>query len=150
MVALATLPFAQFRVSTIEVDALEKRYTVHTLASMHHRYPGAELIFIAGTDMYESIETWKDFRRLFELAHIAVVSRPGFRFREDISPARTLRPDESVDLPPKNSVFYLPFVDQPISSTEIRAHIGDSRQWLPTEVWSYIERNDLYSQQGRQ
>src|SRR5437667_5568324 len=56
MVVLATMPFAQFQASTIEVDALEKRYTVHTLESMRGLYPGAELIFVAGADMYEDIE----------------------------------------------------------------------------------------------
>ena len=48
----------------------------------------------------------------------------------------------------KATVFYLPFVKQPISSTEIR---GDCKkgeqvsQQLPPLVWSYIERNKLYS-----
>ena len=150
MVALATMPFAQFHPSTIEVDALEKRYTVQTLEAMHQLFPGAELIFVAGTDMYEDIETWKDFKRLFELAHIAIVSRPGFRFREDVAPAQTIAANESIVLPAKNSVFYLPFIEQPISSTEIRADIRNAKQWLPAPVWSYIEKNDLYSGPGRQ
>ena len=46
MVALATLPFDRFRTSTIEVDALEKRYTVETLEAMNRENPGAELLFI--------------------------------------------------------------------------------------------------------
>jgi nicotinate-nucleotide adenylyltransferase len=150
MVALAAMPFAKFRPSTIEVDALEKRYTVQTLEAMHCLFPGAELIFIAGTDMYEDIETWKDFRRLFELANIAIVSRPGFPFREDVALAKTIAANQSVDLPAKKSVFYLPFIEQPISSTEIRADIRNARQWLPAPVWSYIEKNNLYSAQGRQ
>src|SRR6185295_18601419 len=62
MVVLATMPFKQFRTSTIEVDALEKRYTVETLEMMGKRFPGAELLFIVGTDMYQELETWKNFR----------------------------------------------------------------------------------------
>jgi nicotinate-nucleotide adenylyltransferase len=149
MVALATMPFVQFRPSTIEVDALEKRFTVQTLEAMHRLYPGAKFVFVAGTDMYDTIESWKDFRRIFELAHIAVVNRPGFRFREDIAPARTLFNSEVVDLPATPSVFYLPFINQPISSTEIRADIAMAKQWLPEQVWSYIEKNNLYCRQGR-
>jgi nicotinic acid mononucleotide adenylyltransferase len=45
-------------------------------------------------------------------------------------------------------VFYLPFVEQPISSTEIRQERKRGEkvsQWLPPMVWSYIERNNLYS-----
>jgi nicotinate-nucleotide adenylyltransferase len=150
MVALATVSFDRFRASAIEVDALEKRYTVETLEAMKRLHPGADLLFIIGTDMYQEIETWKNFRRLFELAHLVIVNRPGFPFREDVAPFQILREKQSVTLPKAATVFYLPFVQQPISSTEIR---GDRKrgaevsQWVPPLVWNYIERNKLYSQQ---
>ena len=148
MVSLATLSVDRFRPSTIEVDALEKRYTVETLETMKKAYPGSELLFIIETDMYHEIETWKNFRRLFELAHLVIVNRPGFPFREDVAPFQILSEKQTVTLPRDTTVFYLPFVKQPISSTEIR---GDCKrgakvtQWLPPLVWSYIERNKLYS-----
>src|ERR1041385_8872722 len=50
MVALATDAVDHFRPSTIEVDALEKRYTVETLDAMKTAYPSAEFLFIVGTD----------------------------------------------------------------------------------------------------
>ena len=148
MVALATGPVDRFRTSTIEVDALEKRYTVQTLEAMKQTYPGAQLLFIIGTDMYQEFETWKEFRRIFELAHLVIVNRPGFPFREDLAPFQVLKEKQTVSLPSKAQVFYLPFVEQPISSTEIR---DDRRrgvqvsQWLPPMVWNYIEKNKLYS-----
>src|ERR1051326_5400234 len=82
MVALATVSIEHFRTSTIEVDALERRYTVETLEAMTKAYPGSELLFIIGTDMYQEIESWKNFRRLFELAHLVIVNRPGFPFKQ--------------------------------------------------------------------
>ena len=148
MVALATLPFDRFRTSTIEVDALEKRYTVETLEAMIRENPGAELLFIIGTDMYQEIEAWKNFRRLFDLAHLVIVNRPGFPFREDVAPFQVIKEPQVVTLPEKTAVFYLPFVELPISSTEIRddrRRGAEVRQWLPPLVWSYIERNKLYS-----
>src|SRR5437899_13041235 len=84
MVALATLPFDRFRTSTIEVDALEKRYTVETLEAMKKTHPGSELLFIIGTNMYQEIETWKNYKRLFELAHLMNVNMSEFPFREVI------------------------------------------------------------------
>src|SRR6266576_426964 len=98
MVALATAPFDHFRPSSIEVDALEKRYTVETLEIMKQLYPGAELLFIIGTDMYQEIETWKNFRRLFEMAHLVIVNRPGFPFREDAAPYQILNEKQPVTL----------------------------------------------------
>jgi len=148
MVALATLPFDRFRTSTIEVDTLEKRYTVETLEAMNRENPGAELLFIIGTDMYQEIEAWKNFRRLFDLAHLVIVNRPGFPFREDVAPFQVIKEPQVVTLPEKTAVFYLPFVELPISSTEIRddrRRGAEIRQWLPPLVWSYIERNKLYS-----
>src|SRR5215467_12794874 len=148
MVALATISIDRFRPSTIEVDALEKRYTVETLETMKNAYPGSELLFIIGTDMYQEIETWKNFRRLFELAHLVIVNRPGFPFREDIAPFQILNEKQHAALPRDATVFYLPFVEQPISSTEIRDDCRKGKEVsrrLPPLVWSYIERNKLYS-----
>ena len=148
MVALATVPFDRFRTSTIEVDALEKRYTVETLEVMKQAHPGAELMFIIGTDMYQEIETWKNFRQLFQLAHIVIVNRPGFPCRQDVAPFQILGEKQAVTLPAKTSVFYLPSVEQPISSTAIRDDRKRGQQvsqWLPPLVWSYIEKNKLYS-----
>lgn len=148
MVALATIPFEQFRTSTIEVDAFERRYSVDTLEAMKRLYPGAELLFIIGTDMYQEIETWKDFRRLFDLAYLAIVNRPGFPFREDVAPFQVLKENDVAKLPPEPGVFYLPFIRQPVSSTEIRDKCrqgAEADKWLPPQVWSYIEKNKLYS-----
>src|SRR5882672_3162683 len=86
MVALATISIDRFRTSTIEVDALERRYTVDTLEAMKKSNPGAELLFIIGTDMFQEIESWRNYRRLFELAHMVIVNRPGFPFRENVVP----------------------------------------------------------------
>jgi nicotinate-nucleotide adenylyltransferase len=148
MVALATISIDRFRTSTIEVDALEKRYTVETLEAMKKSFPGADLLFIIGTDMYQEIENWRDYRRLFELAHLVIVNRPGFPFRDDVATFQLIKEKTVVTLPANPRVFYLPFIEQPISSTEIRDErrrgVNVSR-WLPPLVWSYIEKNKLYS-----
>ena len=148
MVALATISFERFRTSTIEVDALERRYTVETLETMKTSHPGAELLFIIGTDMFQDIESWREYRRLFDLAHLVIINRPGFPFRQDIVPFEILTEKKTVTLPDKPAVFYLPFVRQPISSTEIRQDHkrgADVKQWVPPLVWSYIEKNKLYT-----
>lgn len=148
MVALATSSFTTFQVSPIEVDALEKRYTVDTLEQMHAERPGSEFFFIMGTDMYRDFESWKDYQRLFKLAHLVVVHRPGFAFRGELAPHRIIREHEHVAVPDKPGVFYLPFVEHPISSTAIREarHRGDDASaWVPPIVWNYIEKHKLYS-----
>jgi nicotinate-nucleotide adenylyltransferase len=145
---LAISPFDGFRVSTVEVDAMEKRYTVDTLEQMRADNPDGELLFVLGTDMYRDFETWKNYRALFTLAHLAVVHRPGFEFREDLAPYRVLRVGEQVTLPLTPGVFYLPFVEQPVSSTAVRDTCRrgeDASRWVPPVVWSYIAKHKLYS-----
>src|SRR5262249_9810461 len=125
-----------------------KRYTVQTLEAMKQFYPGAEILFIIGTDMYQEIESWRDYRRIFELAHLVIVNRPGFPFREDVAPSQVLKEKQPVTIPEKPSVFYLPFVRQPVSSTEIRSECkrgAEVTRYVPPLVWSYIEKNKLYS-----
>jgi nicotinate-nucleotide adenylyltransferase len=98
--------------------------------------------------MFSEIETWKDYRKLFTLAHFAVVHRPGFEFREDIVPFQVLAEADRPPLPETPSVFYLPFVRQPVSSTGIRHDCREGtevRQHLPAPVWSYIEKHKLYN-----
>src|SRR5207247_5440109 len=73
MVALATISIDRFRTSTIEVDALEKRYTVETLEAMKKSFQRSELLFVIGTDMYQEIESWGDYRRVLEVACQVVV-----------------------------------------------------------------------------
>jgi nicotinate-nucleotide adenylyltransferase len=148
MVALAIAPFERFRASSIEMETLEKCYTVETLDQMHFANPGAQLVFVMGTDMYQEIETWKDPRRLFSLAHLAVINRPGFPFRGDLAPHRVVRENERIELPPLPAVFYLPFVEKRISSTALRQACRngqDVRESLPEAVWTYVQRHKLYS-----
>jgi len=148
MVALATQTFDRFRPSTIELDAREKRYTVDTLELMRQSHPKAQLVFVLGTDMFQEIESWRNYRRLFDLANLAIVNRPGYPFRADLAPHRILNESDRVTLSDQSYVYYLPFVRQPISSSEIRDDCrkgGEVRQWLPPTVWSYIEKNRLYS-----
>jgi nicotinate-nucleotide adenylyltransferase len=148
MVALATAPFDRFRASSMEVDSLEKRYTVDTLQRMRAENPGGELLFVLGTDMYRDFETWKNYQALFTLAHLVIVHRPGFPFRDDLSPHRVLREGEEASLPSSPGVFYLPYVEQPVSSTAIRDACRrgeDAAEWVPSAVWSYVQKHKLYS-----
>jgi nicotinate-nucleotide adenylyltransferase len=151
MVALAVSDVEGFRVSSIEVDALQKRYTVETLTQMRSQMPHGDLLFIIGTDMYLEFETWKDYRIVMSLAHLVVVHRPGFSFREDLAPYSVLKKGQDVTLPAKQatpSVFYLPFVEQPVSSTAIREACRrgeDASAAVPPAVWSYISKHKLYS-----
>ncbi len=79
MLALATQGEPRFLVSSIELDAPEKPYTVETLAHLQATLgQSARLFFVMGADSWMEIETWREWERVLELAEHLVVTRPGY------------------------------------------------------------------------
>jgi nicotinate-nucleotide adenylyltransferase len=79
MLALATQGEERFRVSTVEMEAPERPYTVNTLSRFRERLGGeARLFFVMGADSWEEITTWRDWERVLTLADQLVVTRPGY------------------------------------------------------------------------
>ena len=67
-----------WQVLDLEMRAAMRSYTSDTLKSFHaDGFRAAELFFIAGADAFVEIATWKDYPGLLDLAHFAVISRPG-------------------------------------------------------------------------
>ncbi|MGH9903457.1 MAG: nicotinate-nucleotide adenylyltransferase, partial [Pyrinomonadaceae bacterium] len=79
MLALATQHEARFKVSTLEIDAPERPYTVDTLSRFRETLGGAaRLFFVMGADSWEEITTWRDWERVLSLTDHIVVTRPGY------------------------------------------------------------------------
>src|ERR1051326_1177472 len=84
MLALATQGEASFRISTIELEAPERPYTVNTLSSFCETFGGAaRLFFIMGADSWEEITTWREWERVLTLTDTLVVTRPGYELKTD-------------------------------------------------------------------
>src|SRR5687768_13005788 len=65
MLALATQGEARFRVSTVEMNAPERPYTVETLARFREAWgDAARLFFVMGADSWEEITTWREWERV--------------------------------------------------------------------------------------
>jgi nicotinate-nucleotide adenylyltransferase len=52
-------------------------YMVDTLDSLRTELPDCTPCLILGMDAFKAIETWHSWQRLFELAHLIVMTRPG-------------------------------------------------------------------------
>ena len=148
----------------LEVLDLEGRrqglsYSIETLQQFHQLF-GSELdlYFILGIDAFLEIETWKDFRRLFNYAHFVVIQRPGvsavqlkpFLTSLGLDPKEEDQEDRFV-FPSGHSLIYLAPTLMDISSTAIRkkASGGKSIRFLvPDAVRSYIIKNELLGIHG--
>ncbi len=124
-------------VSDLELSRSGPSYTVDTLAELKTQSPADELILLVGTDMLESFETWRDFRRIFALASIAAFPR-GAEETQIISAlaARYARDYGAVVIP-------LELPPLPASSTSIRAELkkrGGNNLLPETVYWEIIKK----------
>lgn len=140
-----------FEVSGYEVNSAEVSYTYKTLKKFRTDYPEAEIFFIAGTDIFVTIEKWQYWRDLFRLANFIVVNRSSVSFDELMKripvslKEMVVRPDEYNGEKYGRIILYnMPEID--ISSTEIRDMLDAEyrKANLPEDVYEFIRTNNLY------
>ena len=79
MLALATQNDPGLSISTFELDAPDRRYTVETVAHFQQALDDStELFFIMGADSWSEITTWREWKRLLTMTNHIVVTRPGY------------------------------------------------------------------------
>ena len=152
MVALAIPKHTNWRASDMELRHDAVSYTVDTLEKFGERgYDRSELYFIIGADAFASIDQWRDYPRVLDLANFAVVSRP--RAKVDMLKerlphllSRMARPDDPVPAG-ETRIFLIDVQTADVSSSAIRAacEAGTSIEGMVTPiVRQYIEQHGLY------
>jgi nicotinate-nucleotide adenylyltransferase len=160
MVEAAIADNPAFAASDLESHRTGKSYSVHTLEILRRDQPDQELFFIIGMDSFRDIGSWREYRRLFPLAHIVVAARPGI-YSDDpqaLLPV-AIRGDFCYDAQSKtllhrsgNRVIFLEETLLDISSTRIRRLAADGRsiRYLVTPaVEEYVSTHGLYRDQKR-
>ena len=124
----------------LELKREGKSYTSDTLLSLREQYPGDELIFLVGTDMFLSLLTWHEPETILSCAGIAVFARENDRTEEITAMARRLRTEYGA------AVYVIPGRPYEVSSTEVRALLPQrkGRELVPSLVYRYIIRKRLY------
>ncbi len=83
MVSLAVVGRPGWRAADIELRYDAPSYTSATLERFRERgYSPSELFFVIGADAFADIGTWRDYPKILDATHFAVVSRPGSPVRE--------------------------------------------------------------------
>ncbi len=160
MVDAAIADNPHFESSDLETRRTGKSYSVHTLEILRQERPNDELFFIIGMDSFRDLASWREYGRLFELAHLVVASRPGVKVDDPRSllpiairtefcyncAAKTLRHKSGT------SVIFLQETFLDISSTNIRQLVKQGRSvryLVPPAVNEYIISHGLYHGQER-
>lgn len=66
---------------------LGTRFTATTLAFLHRRYPGTHFVWVMGADSLAGFHRWQQWRGIAATTPIAVIDRPGWRWKALASPA---------------------------------------------------------------
>src|SRR5688500_352642 len=70
MLVLATQEEARLLVSTFELEAPDRRYTVDTLAHFKRQFgESADIFFVMGADSWSEITTWREWEHLLGLVN---------------------------------------------------------------------------------
>jgi nicotinate-nucleotide adenylyltransferase len=158
MARLAIAGNPRFVLDEREFRRATPSYSVDTLTDLRAELPaGTPLVLFLGADAFLGLTTWREWRRLFELAHVAVGQRPGFSAAawEDALPdplrriLSTHRGDTAGEIleKPAGLVFLHGITQLDISASRIRdrALRGRSlRYLLPDAVITYLNENRLY------
>jgi nicotinate-nucleotide adenylyltransferase len=154
MVSLAVLDRPDWRAADVELRHDAPSFTSRTLDLFHERgYLSSELFFVIGADAFADIASWRDYPRILDAAHFAVISRPGSPVEE--LPRRLPRLAERMARPPIDAASEIDpliiLIDAPtadVSSTAIRAHLASGEPiagLVPPNVQQHIEHHGLYS-----
>lgn len=161
MLALATQPEARFRLSTVELEAPERPYTIDTLTRLRAKYDdSARLFFVMGADSWLEIETWRDWQRVLETVDHIVVARPGYELRTDHVLAKVgarivdlrgrgaAEVQQALGANREKGIFLTDIVQEDVSATEVRRVVREAPEALdelvPKPVADYIRKHKLY------
>jgi nicotinate-nucleotide adenylyltransferase len=157
MVALGIANESGLVADDIELTAEGPSYTAATLSRLHTRgFSASQLFFITGADAFAEIATWRDYPRVLDLAHFAVVSRPG----REVGTLRAALPSlaermRDVDAPPataehgdaQTSILLIDVPTPTVSATRVRELAAARRPLtglVSPLVADYITKQHLY------
>ena len=154
MAALCSADYDWMTLSDEELRTPGPSYTADTLDRV--RGSGMEpsqIFFITGADAFAEIATWHRYPAVLDLAHFAVVSRPGLSVtalagRMPALASRFVDPAGVTEFPARPTVFLIDAVTPDISSTHIRRRLATGEPvtgLVAPAVERHIARHCLYS-----
>lgn len=153
MIELALAGQKRITVDTRELSRTGPNYTVDTLQDVRAATgPERSLILIIGADQFAALDTWREWRSLFEFAHVAVLDRAGVAATPPAAVAEFVASRWATDADAVKSrasglAIRVDTTALDISASRIRADLAAARspRWLlPDSVLGYIFAHRLY------
>ena len=154
MVELAVAGESTLACDRRELNRAGPSYTIDSLQELRsERGAAASICLVMGCDAFLAIDSWRDWQRLLEFAHIVVIGRPGWQLPTTGPVAAWLTTHRAhsaaaLAAAPAGTIHIEELRPLAISSTEIRSLLqsGNSvRYLLPEPVIDYIQSHGLYT-----
>lgn len=152
MLTLARTEFPRLLIDDREARRAGPSYMVDTLQELRDIHPERPLLLLIGQDAANQLHSWHRWRRLFELAHIVILTRPDAhieyesRLAEQVD-LRTVTDPVELSASPAGRILQLDVDPVDISATAIKDLIragSTPRGMLPGPVLAYINQHRLY------
>jgi len=153
MLRLAVADVPGFVIDERELERGGRSYMVETLQSLRDEIGATTpLCLIMGLDAFDTLESWREWQHLIDLAHLVVTQRPGAELPQRGALAElmaTARAQSVAELQqqPAGRIWFQEVTQLEISATAIREQLargGDVRFLLPDTVRHYMEAEGLY------
>jgi nicotinate-nucleotide adenylyltransferase len=140
MTRLAAADDPRFTVSTLEVEREGPSYTYETLELLAGEKGEPELVFVMGADAAVGFESWREPRRVVELARLAVARRAG------VSEADVGAVMRGLGAEGRATMLEMPQFGVSSSAVRERSAAGRPLRYLvPEAVGRFIEEKGIYS-----
>ncbi|MGH9846240.1 MAG: nicotinate-nucleotide adenylyltransferase [Blastocatellia bacterium] len=166
MLVLATTDRPRMFVSTIELEAPERPYTIETLRQLRTDLGDVQLFFVMGADSFQDITIWFDYETLLKEFDCVVAMRPGYlagggevpqiaahlarHLQERVTDLRgNKRPniEHANGMVAPTRLYLTDYVAVGVSATQLRelvARENPIEEWVPKAVADYIAKYGLY------
>ncbi|TAN71144.1 MAG: nicotinate-nucleotide adenylyltransferase [Methylobacter sp.] len=153
MLELAIKNQPGLKIDTRELDRYNldqtPSYMVDTLKSLRQEFKNEPLLLFIGSDAFKHLTGWHQWQRLFDYAHIVVMTRPGFNTQQldDFFKARLAVDTKELALASAGNLCFQQITQLDISATAIRNIIARKQNpgfLLPDAVIEYIKQHQLY------
>jgi len=146
-----------FVVDDREIRRSGVSYSIDTITDLRREYAERSLCLLLGMDAFLGVPTWHRWREIFDLAHVVVAHRPGWKapITGPLGEVMVDRGTGSVrELHEQRAgrVLVHAVTQLEISSTELRQLVlsgKDLRYVVPDAVREIIVRTGCYAPQGR-
>jgi nicotinate-nucleotide adenylyltransferase len=157
MVGLALTGHPKLAVSDLELRRPGPSYTVDTLDALTR--PGDELLLLIGSETFLDLLSWREPRRVAQLARLVVVPRTGSAFDPESAAAQKVLgeigaapiAEASWGAVPAQGALVVHATSLPLSASELRRRAREGRSLafrVPPAVITYIEGRRLYRVEG--